>query len=145
MHRGVSRKGNSRAVFGPTRSHLVVDFSMRAAEGGVSLLAENRGSSSTSATRTRQLLVLLKCLYFLNGFSGSSFGRFATLFYLTKPRSFSPALIGYIESLQPTASAVGNTLFGWVSDRIQRKKVVSLGAQTVSTIGITLFLSLIHI
>ena len=61
-------------------------------------------------------LPLLKVLYFLNGWSGASFGRFATLFYVAK--HLSSKQIGYIEAAQPLARSVGNQIAGW-RDRLR--------------------------
>jgi MFS family permease len=88
--------------------------------------------------RTPCLLLLMKVLYFLAGFSASSFGRFATLFYLD--RGLSVVQIGIVESAQPPSSAVGNILFGYISDRLQRKKLIFVASRIISTVGITLFL-----
>ena len=87
--------------------------------------------ATTSASQER-LLRLCKLLYFLNGFSASSFGRFATIFYRTVAH-LSAAQIGLVEAAQPIAGVVGNQLFGYVSDRLQRKKAVTLLARVVTT------------
>ena len=89
---------------------------------------------------TRRTLAFIKVLYFMGGFSGASFGRFATLFYLSPPRSLNAGHIGLIEAAQPPFNALGNTLFGWLADRLQRKKAVTLGTQLVTTIAIVSFL-----
>ena len=85
---------------------------------------------STDAHKERMLL-LMKVLYFLNGFSASSFGRFATLFYID--HGLDTQHIGIVEFAQPMCSAVGNQLFGLAADRLQRKKPISIGARVVST------------
>ena len=76
-------------------------------------------------------LQLLKLLYFLSGFSGASFGRFATLFYLD--RGLLAHEIGIVEALQPLCAAVGNQLFGFAADRFQRKKLSALVGRALST------------
>ena len=91
----------------------------------------------TDARVRKRMLQLMKVLYFLNGFSGSSFGRFATLFYLSPPRSLDAHSIGLIEAVQPVANAVGNSLFGWIADMIQRKKLVTLSSRAITTVAIT--------
>ena len=83
------------------------------------------------ASNTR-LLRLCKLLYFMNGFSASSFGRFATIFYV-QVAQLNASQIGAVEASQPIASAIGNQLFGVVADRLQSKKVISLLTQLVST------------
>ncbi len=90
-------------------------------------------------TRTQaRLLPLLKVLYFLNGWSGASFGRFATLYYLD--RGLNSRQIGHIEAVQPLAAAVGNQLGGWITDRLQRKKLVALVCRVITTALLELFL-----
>ena len=59
-------------------------------------------------------------------------GRFATLFYLD--RGLYAHHICIVEAAQPVSAAVGNQLFGLLSDRLQRKKAVSLGERIVTTI-----------
>lgn len=98
------------------------------------------GAVDSASRRTGSLLCMMKVLYFLNGFSGASFGRFATLFYLSSPRNFNAGQIGIIESVGPPVAFVGNTLFGWLSDELQRKKAVSLSTQVITTATITSFL-----
>lgn len=71
-----------------------------------------------------RMLRLMKLLYFLNGFSAASFGRFSTLFYID--RGLDTHHIGIIEAACPVSSAAGNQLFGFVADCLQRKKLVSL-------------------
>ena len=83
-------------------------------------------------------LPLIKVLYFLNGWSGASFGRFATLFYVAK--HLSSKQIGYIEAAQPLARAVGNQIAGWMADSLQRKKVIALLARCITTALLESFL-----
>ena len=84
------------------------------------------------------MLVVLKVLYFLNGFSGASFGRFSTLFYLS--RGLDATAIGYIGTACLIVAAIGNQLFGFITDYLQRKKLVSLVTRVISTLFITSFL-----
>ena len=98
-------------------------------------LLETESPSSSVATQ----LLLCKVLYFLNGFSGSSFGRFATIFYIQVCK-LSAVEIGYVEAAQPIASAIGNQLLGWLTDRLQRKKAVSLCCRVLTTALLLLLL-----
>ncbi|KAL1520570.1 hypothetical protein AB1Y20_022146 [Prymnesium parvum] len=86
---------------------------------------------ATEGEPRERLLRMMKLLYFLNGFSGASFGRFATLFYLD--RGLHTHQIGIVEAAQPVSTAIGNQLFGYVSDRLQRKKLVALCARSLTT------------
>ena len=86
-----------------------------------------------AARSTASLLRLCKLLYFLGGFSGATFGRFSTIFYLTVAK-LSPHQIGIVEASQPISGALGNQIWGYVSDRLQRKKVVALAGRIVSTV-----------
>ena len=54
-----------------------------------------------SEQRNRNLLRFVGVLYFLGGFSGASFGRFSTIFYLSPPRNFNAGQIGLIEAVGP--------------------------------------------
>lgn len=79
---------------------------------------------------TRQLRVV-RVLYFLQGFSASSFGRFATLFYID--RGLTPHMIGLVEAVQPLTGVVGNQFFAAIADIYHCKKRVQLFAMAVST------------
>ena len=82
------------------------------------------GSGGCCRSTARQLQ-LCKLLYFLEGFSFASFGRFATLYYLS--RGLDAHEIGLIEACRPATAIVGGgVLFGWLSDRLRRKKAVFL-------------------
>ena len=96
---------------------------------------ENVARQTSEEARTKanaNLLRLCKLLYLLGGFSGATFGRFSTIFYLTVAH-LTPHQIGMVEASQPVASAIGNQLFGCVSDRLQRKKAVALASRVVTT------------
>ena len=93
-----------------------------------------------SEQRNRNLLRFVGVLYFLGGFSGASFGRFSTIFYLSPPRNFNAGQIGLIEAVGPPCALVGNTVFGWLADKLQRKKLVTLLTRIVTTATITAFL-----
>ena len=96
--------------------------------------------SDVEEASRRRLLTLIKLIYFLSGFSASSFGRFATLFYLSAPRSFDASQIGIIEAVQPIISAVGNQLSGPLADCLQRKKLVWNVSRIITTSCIMLLL-----
>ena len=93
-----------------------------------------------SEQRNSNLLRFVGVLYFLGGFSGASFGRFSTIFYLSPPRNFNAGQIGLIEAVGPPCALVGNTVFGWLADKLQRKKLVTLLTRIVTTATITAFL-----
>ena len=87
------------------------------------------GSGGCCRSTARQLQ-LCKLLYFLEGFSFASFGRFATLYYLS--RGLDAHEIGLIEACRPATAIVGGVLFGWLSDRLRRKKAVFLATRVAS-------------
>ena len=107
------------------------------ASGQAPLLA--RESSERGLRSNASQLLLCKLLYFLNGFSGSTFGRFATIFYIQVCK-LNPVQIGYVEAAQPIASAVGNQLLGWLTDRLQLKKAISLLCRVMTTAILLLLL-----
>lgn len=85
---------------------------------------------SSERYRDRQLRIC-GFLFFLAGFSGSAFGRFGTLFYLD--RHLTAGQIGAVEAVQPVLGAAGSQIFGWVADRLLRKKAVAVFGRIVST------------
>ena len=85
---------------------------------------------SSERYRDRQLRIC-GLLFFLAGFSGSAFGRFGTLFYLD--RHLTAGQIGAVEAIQPVLGAAGSQLFGWIADRLLRKKGVAVFGRVVST------------
>lgn len=87
---------------------------------------------NANARSNASLLRLCKLLYFMSGFSASSFGRFGTIFYVQVAK-LNAAQIGAVEASQPVVGAVGNQLFGFLTDRLQRKKAVSLVTTSVTT------------
>ena len=90
-----------------------------------------RGSAAREGKREARLLRLVGGLYFLSGFSASSFGRFATLFYLS--RGLSAHEIGIIEAAQPAVNFFGNQATGLAADWLQHKKAVALIARAASS------------
>ena len=85
--------------------------------------------------RDRQLRIC-GFLFFLSGFSGAAFGRFGTLYYIE--RHLSAGQIGALEAIQPVLGAVGGQLFGWIADRILRKKMIAVCGRLISTVFLML-------
>ena len=107
--------------------------------GRQALLAPDPHSPTGVCASTSSQLRLCKLLYFLNGFSGSSFGRFATIFYI-QVAHLTASQIGYVEAAQPIAGAIGSSILGWMTDRLQRKKAVSLLCRCTTTAVLMLLL-----
>ena len=91
--------------------------------------AASTGAAAVAAA-PRQLQ-LCKLLYCLEGFSFASFGRVATLYYLS--RGLDAHEIGLIEACRPATAIVGGVLFGGLSDRLRRKKAVYPATRVAST------------
>jgi MFS family permease len=97
------------------------------------LLKTNARSNSSEAARA---ICHIRLLYFLEGFSAASFGRFATLFFLD--RGLDAKQIGIIEAATCVARFTGNSFGGYIADRLQRKKAVYLVGRGLSTIVLLL-------
>lgn len=75
-------------------------------------------------------VVLLKVLYFLQGMSAASWGRFGTIYYLS--RGLTRFEIGIIEGLIPSITMFASPIWGIVADKLHSRKKVALFTQSVS-------------
>jgi len=86
-------------------------------------------------------LNLFRVLYFLNGLSASTWGRFGIIFY-NQVLHLSPLRIGIIQAVFPALGMLSMPLWGWVADVLHRRKAVYLFCKFCSTLSL-LSLSLI--
>ncbi|KNC86604.1 hypothetical protein SARC_01234 [Sphaeroforma arctica JP610] len=84
--------------------------------------------------RPKSIVVIVKILYFLSGLSGSTWGRYATIFYVTK--GLSPFEIGFIGCICPFIQTIGQPLWGILSDRCRNRKGIYMATSTLATLCI---------
>merc|ERR1719184_253866 len=73
----------------------------------------------------------MKFLYFLNGLTTATWGRFGTIYYMLK--GLSPRQIGLIEGFMPAVKAMASFLWGYLADMSKRKKTVFFFTRVLST------------
>ena len=86
---------------------------------------ESPDSIPTRAGPDPRRIFLLRCLYFLGGLTGATWGRFSTI-YFNKVLHFSPAQIGFIEAAMPATRLISTPIWGVIADIFQAKKRVYL-------------------
>lgn len=79
----------------------------------------------------RKHIQLLKCIYFLNGISTSTWGRFGTIYYMEK--KLTKTEIGIIEGVMPAVQMMFAPVWGFLSDKIHSRKPVTLATQFISS------------
>ena len=84
----------------------------------------------TTDSRAERLLRLLRGAFFLGGFSGTSYERFVTLFFVR--RGLSAEQIGILEAIKPVIQALGTQQLSILADTTHKRKLVSLSAQAMS-------------
>jgi PPP family 3-phenylpropionic acid transporter len=77
-------------------------------------------------------VLLLRLLYFLQGISASTWGRFGTIYYLA--RDLSKFEIGIIEGLIPAVSMIASPFWGILADKLHSRKKIALVTQTCSVV-----------
>ena len=77
-------------------------------------------------------LLFFKVLYFFQGLSASSWGRFGIIYY-NKVKHLTPAQIGVLTGAMPLLSFVTQPLWGAIADRIHSRKFVYVGCKLLST------------
>ena len=80
-------------------------------------------------------LLFYRCIYFLNGLSGATWGRFAVVFY-NEIKQMSPQQIGFLQGVTPLLSFVTMPIWGYLSDWLQSKKRIYLLTKVFSTISL---------
>uniref|UniRef100_A0A0A9WEU0 Major facilitator superfamily domain-containing protein 6 n=1 Tax=Lygus hesperus TaxID=30085 RepID=A0A0A9WEU0_LYGHE len=121
------------------------------ADSALSARDGTHGNSTTNDDDTcikdgaslRRHILLLKCLYFMNGVSTTTWGRFGTIYYLEKGLTSSE--IGVIEGVMPAVQMIFIPLWGFVADKIHSRKTIVLGTQfTSSCVLCTLAIPIIY-
>lgn len=74
---------------------------------------------------------LLKVIYFVMAFSGSTWGRFSTVYYMGK--DLSATQIGILEGCIPAVQLVALPLWGILADKIRSRKRVALTTSVLSS------------
>ena len=75
---------------------------------------------------------LLKVMYFLSGLTGSTWGRFAAI-YFNKEKHLSPTQIGKIEFVMPMVKTIFQPIHGYIADIYSAKKEVYLFTGIICT------------
>ena len=79
-------------------------------------------------------LFVLKILHFLAGLSGTSWGRYAAIYYVS--RGLTPFQIGSIGCTIPFVRLVAQPLWGVIADKLRGRKCVYLVTTTLNTASI---------
>ena len=79
-------------------------------------------------------ILILKLLYFLAGLSGTSWGRYSAIFYVS--RGLTPFQIGSIGCTIPFVRLVAQPIWGIVADKLRNRKAVYLFTTTLNTASI---------
>jgi hypothetical protein len=87
----------------------------------------------------KNIIRTLKILYFLSGFTSSSWGRLSTIFYTIK--GLTPSQIGYLEGLILIFRLILTPIWGYVSDKSRSKKKIFIICSAASTIILCAFAS----
>jgi PPP family 3-phenylpropionic acid transporter len=87
----------------------------------------------------KKIILTLKILYFLSGFTSSSWGRLSTIFYTIK--GLTPSEIGFLDGLILTFRLFTIPMWGYVSDKTRNKKGVFIFCSLASTISLCAFAS----
>jgi len=70
----------------------------------------------------KDTICYMRFLYFLNGLTTSTWGRFGVIYYIL--RGLSAQEIGLIEGVMPVVQAVSTFFWGYVADLTRQKKIV---------------------
>ena len=93
-----------------------------------------RDPESDGKKRCCSRLFVLKVLYFLAGLSGTSWGRYAAIYYVS--RGLTPFQIGSIGCTIPFVRLVAQPLWGVIADKLRGRKCVYLVTTTLNTASI---------
>jgi len=83
-------------------------------------------------------ICFMKFLYFLNGLTTSTWGRFGAIYYMLK--GLTPKQIGLIEGFMPAVRAMATFFWGYIADMTKKKKIVFFITRVLST-GILVMLA----
>merc|ERR1719193_673282 len=74
----------------------------------------------------------MRFLYFLNGLTTSTWGRFGVIYYIL--RGLSAEEIGIIEGVMPVVQAVSTFFWGYIADLTKAKKIVFFITRVLSAV-----------
>lgn len=80
-------------------------------------------------------LLFFKSLYFLNGLSASTWGRFGVIYY-NRVKHLSPEQIGVLQGAMPLLGMVTMPFWGYVADLVRSRKRVYLFCKALGTIAL---------
>ena len=80
------------------------------------------------------IFLLLKVLFFLGGLSGSTWGRYCTIFYASK--GLDPFQIGVIGGTMPFVQLIAQPFWGVIADKFRNRKLVFMFTSALSTLSI---------
>ena len=89
------------------------------------------------STLCQSKLFLFKVLYFLNGLSGATWGRFGIIYY-NEVQHLNEEQIGILQGVMPLVGFVSMPLWGYVADMIQSRKIVYVFCKGMATISLLL-------
>ena len=106
------------------------------------LVVENDGTSDDEEEPPPDFsgLLFYRSIYFLNGLSASTWGRFGVIYY-NRVKHLNPAHIGMLQGITPILSFVSQPVWGWVADMIQSRKkiyILTKGCNTVLLLSLSL-------
>lgn len=99
--------------------------------GGDAVQSEDAHDDHPSASG----LLFFRCVYFLGGLSGATWGRFAVIYY-DEIKHLSSEQIGVLQGLLRLMGFMTLPLWGYVADIIQSRKKVFLFCNTMSMISL---------
>lgn len=93
---------------------------------------EEEEAMTTTAALRRQTVLFFKVLYFLNGLSASTWGRFGVIFY-NQVCGLRATQIGWLQAVAPLVSTLCMPLWGVVADAWSTRKHVYLFTKACNT------------
>ena len=91
-----------------------------------------RKNTEESGEPDPRRILMLRVLYFLGGLSGSTWGRFSTIYFNTSLH-LTPTQIGIIEATMPGVRLFFQPMWGFVADVFHAKKMVYLVTSIISS------------
>jgi MFS transporter, PPP family, 3-phenylpropionic acid transporter len=80
-------------------------------------------------------IFFFQCLYFLNGLSASTWGRFSVIYY-NQVAHMTPEQMGVLQAVAPLISLVLMPFWGGLADHLHSRKVVYLWCKALGTISL---------
>lgn len=92
-----------------------------------------------NSDKFKKIIISIKILYFLSGFTSSSWGRLAPIFFTLK--DITPLQMGIIDTTSLFIKFMSNSFWGYISDKIRNKKKIFLFCNLMGTLTICLYSS----